>query len=78
MSHESVRQRCAAVAREHGLTARETEVLTLLARGRDVGYICGQLSITRNTANAHRKNIYSKLGIHSQQELLTAVEEAQV
>ncbi len=78
MSHESVRQRCAAVAREHGLTARETEVLTLLARGRDVGYICGQLSITRNTANAHRKNIYAKLGIHSQQELLTAVEEAQI
>lgn len=78
MSHESVRQRCAAVAREHGLTARETEVLTLLARGRDVGYICEQLSITRNTANAHRKNIYAKLGIHSQQELLTAVEEAQI
>lgn len=77
MSHESVARRCEALAREHGLTPRETEVLTLLARGRDVGYICDELCIARNTVNAHRKSVYAKLGVHSQQELLTAVEEAQ-
>ena len=77
MSHESVALRCEALAREHDLTPRETEVLALLARGRDVGYICDELSIARNTVNAHRKSIYAKLGVHSQQELLSAVEEAQ-
>ena len=74
MSSESVETRCRQIAAERGLTPRETEVFTLLARGRDVGYICQALFIARNTANVHRKNIYAKLDIHSQQELLTLVE----
>lgn len=77
MSHESVARRCEALARERGLTPREAEILALLARGRDVGYVCEELCIARNTVNAHRKSIYAKLGVHSQQELLSAVEEAQ-
>lgn len=40
-----------------------------------MGYISATLYIARNTVNAHRKNIYAKLGIHSQQELLTTVED---
>ena len=47
----------------------------MLARGRDVGFICAELYISRNTANAHRRAIYAKLGIHSQQELLDVVED---
>ena len=70
----SIEARCAQIAAEHGLTPRETEVFTLLARGRDVGFVCAELYISRNTANAHRRAIYSKLGIHSQQELLNIVE----
>ena len=50
-------------------------VFTLLARGRDVGFIYAELYISRNTANAHRRAIYSKLGIYSQQELLDIVED---
>ena len=75
LSSESVEARCAQIAAEHGLTPRETEIFTLLARGRDVGFICAELYISRNTANAHRRAIYSKLGIHSQQELLDIVED---
>ncbi len=75
LTSESLDQRCRQIAAEHCLTPRETEVFTLLARGRDVGFICEELCISRNTANAHRKAIFSKLGIHSQQELLDAVEE---
>ncbi len=75
LSSESIETRCAQIAAEHGLTPRETEVFTLLARGRDVGFICAELYISRNTANAHRRAIYSKLGIHSQQELLDIVED---
>lgn len=76
LTSESLGRRCHQIAAEHCLTPRETEVFTLLARGRDVGYICEELCISRNTANAHRKAIYAKLGIHSQQELLDAVEQA--
>ena len=75
LTSESLNQRCRQIAAEHCLTPRETEVFTLLARGRDVGFICEELCISRNTANAHRKAIFSKLGIHSQQELLDAVEQ---
>ena len=75
LSSESIEARCAQIAAEHGLTPRETEIFTLLARGRDVGFICAELYISRNTANAHRRAIYSKLGIHSQQELLDIVED---
>ena len=68
--------RCAQIAAEHSLTPRETEVFTLLARGRDVGFVCAELYISRNTANAHRRAIYSKLDIHSPQELLDIVEDS--
>ena len=74
MSSESPEKRCQQIAAENGLAQQETEVFALLARGRDVGYICQEPYIARNTANAHRKSIYTKLGIHSQQDLLSLVE----
>ncbi len=76
MSPATVEDRCERLAREHGLTPRETQVLSLLARGRDAGYICEELGISRNTVNVHRKAVFAKLEVHSQQELLSAVEEA--
>lgn len=66
--------RCEAVARAHGLTPRESEVLELLAQGRTVGVIRERLVISLNTARFHTKNIYAKLGVHSQQELIDLVE----
>lgn len=75
LSHESLDERCRDVARAFGLTERETEIFTLLARGRDVGYIEKELFISRNTVNTHRKNLYRKLDIHTQQELLSLIED---
>ena len=40
-----------------------------------MGYIEKELFISRNTVNTHRKNLYRKLGIHTQQELLSLIEE---
>lgn len=77
MSPTTVEDRCERLAQEHGLTPREAQVLGLLARGRDAGFICEGLGISRNTVNAHRKAVFAKLGVHSQQELLSAVEGAQ-
>ena len=68
--------RCRRVAHDHGLAARETEVLLLLARGRSIPYIAETLYLTENTAKTYRQRIYAKLGVHSKQELLDLVEKA--
>ncbi len=70
----SVSTRCDAVAAAFGLTPRESEVFALLAQGRTVGVIREKLVISLNTARFHTKNIYAKLGVHSQQELIDVVE----
>ena len=48
--------------------------MMLLARGRNAGYIQDTLFISYNTVTTHRKHIYQKMGIHSQQELLDLIE----
>ena len=48
-----------------GLTARELDVLRLLARGLPNKGIAAQLSITPKTANTHIEHIYAKLGVSS-------------
>ncbi len=50
------------------LTARELEVLELLALGMDVRRISAQLSISPHTCRGHVKRILSKLDAHSQLE----------
>lgn len=47
-----------------GLTAREVEVLRLLAQGLTYAQIAAQLIITRRTVNGHVTSIYSKLGVN--------------
>lgn len=49
----------------HGLTAREMEVLRLLAMGLTSAQIAEQLVISLLTVNTHVRSIYSKLGIAS-------------
>lgn len=63
-------ENCARLGDEFGLTAREREVFVLLAQGRNGRYIMDHLVISRNTAKSHIKHIYSKLGVHSHQELI--------
>lgn len=50
------------------LTARETEVLHLLARGRTNGQIASQLFISVKTASVHVTHILAKLGASSRGE----------
>ena len=66
----------AAVAHEYGLTPRETEIVSLLARGRDQAFIAEYPHISVDTVKTHRRSIYRKLDIHSHQELLTLLEDA--
>ena len=64
---------CELIAKKHGLTKRETEILSLLARGRDVSFICNELYLARNTVKGYTKRIYAKLDIHSKQEAIDIV-----
>jgi len=48
------------------LTPREREVLALLADGRRVRDIAGDLCISVKTASAHIEHILQKLGVHTQ------------
>ena len=50
------------------LTAREVEILQLLAEGLDNTAIAESLTITKRTVQNHIHNIYSKLGVSSRTE----------
>jgi DNA-binding CsgD family transcriptional regulator len=65
---------CHDIAKTYELSARETEVLILFGRGRDLPYICERLYISKPTVNTHIRHIYAKIGIHSKQELLDLLE----
>jgi DNA-binding CsgD family transcriptional regulator len=58
------------VAKEHSLSSRQTEILFLLAKGRNATYLQKEFYIAKGTAKSHISNIYRKLGVHSQQELM--------
>jgi DNA-binding NarL/FixJ family response regulator len=53
---------------EAGLTARESEVLALIAKGFSFGEIARLLAVSPHTINAHVKKIYQKLAVHSRGE----------
>lgn len=59
---------------KHGLTAREIDVALLIARGRSKTFIADELFISENTVRTHSKNVYTKLGIHSREELISLFE----
>ena len=46
-----------------GLTRREVDVLTLLARGMSNPQIAETLTISRKTVSSHVEHIYTKLGV---------------
>ena len=61
----------AATAEPHeALTARETEVLRLAARGDSLQQIALALSISPRTAETHRAHFMHKLGLHSQTDVV--------
>src|SRR5262249_28445584 len=50
------------------LTAREQEVLALLADGMTNAQLAEALFISERTANRHVSNIYTKLGVHNRSQ----------
>lgn len=54
------------------LTAREREVLQLIANGQTTSEAAEHLAISPHTATRHRANLMRKLGVHNQAELVRA------
>ncbi len=71
--HSELVRRCASLAEAHGLSAREHEVLELVALGRSPVQIERELVIANGTLKSHMRRIYQKLGIHSKKELRAMV-----
>jgi DNA-binding NarL/FixJ family response regulator len=60
------------VVKDHGLTSREVEVLSVIAQGHSLNEVASILKVSRNTTATHVKNIYSKLNITSRAEAALA------
>lgn len=60
-----------AVWRELNLTPRETAIVDLVLQGHSSESISLKLDISTGTVKVHRRNVYRKLGISSQMQLLS-------
>ncbi|HEX7867569.1 MAG TPA: response regulator transcription factor [Variovorax sp.] len=60
-----------SLPREATLTARECEILRFVARGHVTEEIGNKLGISGQTVNAHIKNIYKKLHVHSRAQAVS-------
>ena len=64
----------ATVAQTYQLTRREQEVLGLLARGHSFTAMEEKLCISHNTMKMHARNIYTKMEVHSRQDVISMVD----
>ncbi|WP_139652171.1 helix-turn-helix domain-containing protein [Raoultibacter phocaeensis] len=71
---DRISKQAAALQQHYRLSARETEVMELIARGNSVARIAEELVVSENTIRTHSKRIYAKLAIHKKQELLDLIE----
>ena len=57
-------------AKEFSLSARETEIVMLIARGFTTDNVAKKLVISPYTVNTHVRHVYEKIGIHKRSELI--------
>ena len=63
------------LAAEYRLTPRETDVLRNLAMGYSSEAIADRLQVSWNTVRSHTRNVYTKVNVHSRQDLMALVDE---
>lgn len=66
--------RCLQIADRYSLTPRETEVMLLMAKGKDARTISDSLFISFNTTRTHIKNVYTKLEVHNRGEFINLID----
>ena len=68
------RDACKEIIRRYRLSKREAEIFNLIAKGRNAEFVSQELVISIHTAKTHIANIYSKLDVHSSQEMLNLID----
>lgn len=63
-----------SIAAEYGLSAREREVMSMLAEGYTRAFIRDMLGVSDGTARAHIAHVYAKMNIHRKDDLLEYVD----
>lgn len=66
-------RRCALLEGRYGLSAREVQIMDLFSQGRSANWIADALFISKNTVRSHLRAIYTKLDVHTRQELIDAI-----
>ncbi|SDG09668.1 regulatory protein, luxR family [Limimonas halophila] len=75
---EQSRERAIAQLREtYGLTRQEARIGTLVGEGHVIRDAARDLGIQESTARWHLKNVFSKLDIHRQVELVRLIMHAE-
>lgn len=64
------RERWNLFCRTHGLSARETDVVTYLAEGDDTRALAARLHLSEHTVQDHLKSAFAKTGVRSRRELV--------
>lgn len=75
--HDALIRNCQKLAARYRLTEREAEIVLLIAQGHTQTYCAEALVVSINTIRSHMKHIYSKMEIHSKDELLNALNEVE-
>ena len=58
------------IARQYGLSARQAQIMALIAEGHSNGQIAARLVLTEKTVKNHVNRIYAKLGTSSRSEAI--------
>ncbi len=74
--HHSVEAKSEQAAAMANLTAREKEIVALVAQGMRNLEIAENCGLTEGTVKAHLHNIFNKVGVKSRTQLLIAVEKS--
>ena len=69
-TESSQEHRIKELAAEFSLSARETEIIMLIARGFTTDNVAKRLYISPYTVNTHIRHVYEKIGIHKRSELI--------
>lgn len=67
--------RCDDLAAQYDLTARETEIMGLIAQRKSRAEIEQELFLSQNTVKTHVRHLYAKLGARSKADVIALFEE---
>lgn len=73
--HERFMTRCDDLAARYELTARETEIMGLIAQRKSRAEIGQELFLSQTTVKTHVRHLYAKLDAHSKTDVIALFEE---